>query len=220
MRVIDRLLNGSKEIWAEYYKHPFVRGIQNGTLDKEKFRYYILQDYLYLIDYARVFGIGLAKAKSQESRNLFSAYLRSLSEFEMDIHRGYMGKFAITKEDIAAEKISLANLSYTSYMLRVAYEEGEAEALAAVLSCAISYEYIAKHMVKENPESLNHPFYGEWVAGYAGEDYHQENAELIEMLEKLTENYSEEQIQHLIEIFRVSSRYELEFWNMAWNMNK
>ena len=63
---------------------------------------------------------------------------------ELDVHSGYMGKFNVSQEEIDDMKPSLDNLSYTSYMLRVAYEEGEVEILAAILSCAYSYEVIAK----------------------------------------------------------------------------
>ena len=62
MTTVERMLDASKHIWQAYNEHPFVLGIQNGTLDTEKFRYYIVQDYLYLEDYAKCFAIGVAKA--------------------------------------------------------------------------------------------------------------------------------------------------------------
>lgn len=219
MNVMKRLLEAVQDIWEQYYEHPFVLGIQNGTLEKKKFRYYMIQDYLYLIDYTKVFGIGLAKATSQKSRNIFTKYIQSLNK-ELDIHHGYMKSLQITQEEIAYTRSSLDNLSYTSYMLRVAYEGSEAETLAAVLSCAVSYEYIANHMKKMNPYCEKDDFYGDWISGYGSKSYHLENEELINMLEEMTEEYSQKQIQNLIEIFVNCSRYELEFWNMAWQLKK
>lgn len=90
MKITERLLSATKDIWASYNAHPFVRGIQDGTLDREKFKYYIIQDYLYLEEYAKVFALGIAKAKSPEVIQLFSKYVTLLTEGEMDIHRGYM----------------------------------------------------------------------------------------------------------------------------------
>ncbi len=95
MNTTERLLIATKEIWAAYNEHPFVLGIQDGTLDQNKFRYYIIQDYLYLEEYAKVFALGIAKARSPETMQLFSRYVTLLTEGEMDIHRGYMGKFAV-----------------------------------------------------------------------------------------------------------------------------
>ena len=77
--MIERLLKVTENIWKQYYSHPFVKGIQDGTLDKEKFRYYIIQDYLYLEEYAKVFAIGLAKAKSLSTTRLFSGYIDTLT---------------------------------------------------------------------------------------------------------------------------------------------
>ncbi|WP_455716589.1 thiaminase II [Anaerosporobacter sp.] len=219
MTIMERLLYVTKEIWEEYNKHPFVIGIQEGTLDRKKFKYYIIQDYLYLEEYAKVFAIGIAKAKSPELTKLFSNYVNLLTGSEMDIHRGYMGKFEISQQEIDETPRALDNLSYTSYMLRVAYEEGEAEILTAILSCAYSYEIIAKNMIKNNPDSQNHSFYGEWIQGYANEQYSEENKVLINTLEKITSDYSEEQMNHLIDIFVACSRYELAFWDLAWNMS-
>ena len=44
MNTVEKLLAATKDIWRQYNKHPFVLGIQNGDLDKEKFRFYIVQD--------------------------------------------------------------------------------------------------------------------------------------------------------------------------------
>lgn len=105
-------------------------------------------------------------------------------------------------------------------MLRVAYEESEAEIFAAILSCAYSYEVIAQTIVKNNPDSIYHDFYGNWIRGYADKEYSAKNAELIETLETLTAHYTDAQKQHIVDIYVACSRYELAFWNLAWNMSK
>lgn len=89
-----------------------------------------MQDFLYLKDYAKTYAVGVAKAKSVETANLFAKYINVMNG-ELDVHKGYMGKFAVTQEEIGAMKPSLDNLSYTSYMIRVAYDESEVEVLAA-----------------------------------------------------------------------------------------
>ena len=215
MKTTERLLLATKDIWQQYNKHPFVTGIQDGTLDKEKFRYYMIQDYLYLEDYAKTFAVGVAKAKSLRIANLFAKYIPVMNG-ELNVHDGYLARLGVTQEEIDSTPRSLDNLSYTSYMLRVAYEEGESEILTAILSCAYSYEIIAKNIVKNNPESVNDEFYGEWIKGYASAAYAEENIILLNELNQLTESYSEKQIQHLIDIFVACSRYELAFWEMSW----
>lgn len=218
MTTTQRLLAATEDIWAEYHTHPFVRGIADGTLDEEKFRYYMVQDYLYLIDYAKVFAIGVAKARDPETMRLFAGYVHQILDGEMDIHKGYMQRLGIALEDAERAPVALDNLSYTSYMLRVAYDEGPAEIAAAILSCALSYEYIAKEIVAKDPAAADHPFYGEWVRGYADPGYAASNQVLVDLTERLTKDYSEAQLEHLTEIFIACSRYEGAFWDMAWEM--
>ena len=218
MTTTQRLLAATEDIWAEYHTHPFVRGIADGTLDEEKFRYYMVQDYLYLFDYAKVFAIGVAKARDPETMRLFAGYVHQILDGEMDIHKGYMQRLGIPLEEAERAPVALDNLSYTSYMLRVAYDEGPAEIAAAILSCALSYEYIAKEIVARDPAAADHPFYGEWVRGYADPGYAASNQVLVDLTERLTRDYSEAQLEHLTEIFIACSRYEGAFWDMAWEM--
>ena len=90
MTTVECLLEATKEIWESYNEHPFVKGIEDGTLDKEKFRYYIIQDFLYLEDYAKSFAIGIAKAKSIETTQIFSGYINLLTGSEMNIHHALL----------------------------------------------------------------------------------------------------------------------------------
>ena len=218
MTTTERLLNATRDIWETYNDHPFVRGIADGSLDKEKFKFYMIQDYLYLIDYARVFALGVAKARDAQTMRLFAGYVHQILDGEMDIHKGYMQRLGITTEEAEGAALSLDNISYTAYMLRVANEEGPAEIAAAILSCALSYEHIAKKIVAENPAAADRPFYGEWVRGYADPGYAASNEVLVALTERLTAGYSEAQLDHLTEIFIACSRYEGAFWDMAWEM--
>ena len=218
MTTTNRLLACTETLWNAYLEHPFVRGLADGSLDREKFRYYMVQDYIYLIDYARVFALGVIKARDMETMRLFAGYVSQILDGEMDIHKGYMKRLGIALRDAEAAKPALHNLSYTAYMLRIAYDEGPAEIAAAILSCALSYEHIALRMLEQNPDADKHPFYGEWVRGYANEEYHKANLELIELTERLTQGCSEAQLRHLEEIFRNCSQYEMLFWDMAWEM--
>ena len=215
MTTTQRLLAAAAPLWEAYSTHPFVQGIQEGTLPREKFRFYILQDTLYLQEYAKAFALGVAKARSLETARLFAQYI-PVMDGEMDLHSGYLARLGVTQEELDRMPRSLDNLSYTSYMLRVAYEEGEAEILAAILSCAYSYQQIAPRMAAARPEAVQDPFYGEWVRGYLSPEYAAANQVLLDTLDRLTAHYTEAQLAHLGEIFVACSRYELAFWEMSW----
>ena len=204
-------------MWEKCLAHPFVTGLGDGSLPVEKFRYFMLQDYLYLFDYARVFALGVVKARDPELMRSFAASVESILNGEMKIHRAYMQRLGITEAQVFAVQPALDNLSYTHYMLSVANAGTPVEIVASILACSWSYAEIGQALAKL-PGALEHPFYGEWVQSYAGEEYAAMNQGLIDLMNQLAENVSDEQLEHLKEIFVNCSRYELGFWDMAWEM--
>ncbi len=215
--VSTRLHDAAAPVWEACLRHPFVTGIGDGTLDMEKFRYFMLQDYLYLFDYARVFALGVVKARDPELMRVFAANVDAILGGEMKIHRAYMKRLDITEEQVFAVKPALANLSYTNYMLSVAQTGGPMEIVASILACSWSYAEIGQ-VLAAIPGAAEHPFYGEWIRGYASEEYASTNQALIELMDTLAADAGEEQLAYLTDVFVNCSRYELGFWDMAWDV--
>lgn len=120
MRTTQRLYEAAYPIWEQCHDHPFVRGIGDGSLDLEKFQWFLLQDYLYLFDYARVFAYGVVKARDPGLMRTFSANVDAILGGEMKVHRAYMARLGITEEQVFSVQPALSNLSYTHYMLSCA----------------------------------------------------------------------------------------------------
>lgn len=217
MTVSQRLREAARPIWDRCLAHPFVTGIGDGTLPAEKFRYFMLQDYLYLFDYARVFALGVVKAREAALMRTFARNVDAILGGEMSIHRSYMERLGITEEQVLAVKPALDNLSYTHYMLSVSERGGPREITAAILACSWSYAEIGTALAAI-PGAADHPFYGEWIQGYASEDYGETNQALIELTDRLAAGASEAELKYLEEIFVNCSRYELGFWDMAWEL--
>ena len=215
--VSTRLHDAAAPVWEACLRHPFVTGIGDGTLDMEKFRYFMLQDYLYLFDYARVFALGVVKARDPELMRVFAANVDAILGGEMKIHRAYMKRLDITEEQVFSIKPALANLSYTNYMLSVAQTGGPMEIVASILACSWSYAEIGQALAAI-PGAAEHPFYGEWIRGYASEEYAATNQALIELMDSLAADAGEEQLAYLTDVFVNCSRYELCFWDMAWDV--
>ena len=212
-----QLRNAAASIWEDCLNHPFVTGIGDGTLAVEKFQYFMLQDYLYLFDYARVFALGVVKARAPELMRTFAANVDAILGGEMKIHKAYMKRLGISEEQVFAVKPALDNLSYTNYMLSIASNGTPMEIVAAILACSWSYAEIGQALAAV-PGAAEHPFYGEWIQGYASEDYAATNQALIELMDSLAADATEDQIAYLTEIFVNCSRYELGFWDMSWRM--
>jgi thiaminase (transcriptional activator TenA) len=91
----------AQPIWDCELKHPFVRGLGDGTLPIDRFRFYLAQDYVFLIEYCRVFALGAAKARDLQTIGVFTRLLDETLNTEMQLHRNYCQRIGIAETDCA-----------------------------------------------------------------------------------------------------------------------
>ena len=216
MKLADRLYKTTEQLWNSYLEHPFVSGIADGSLDLDKFRFYMIQDYRYLLEYSKVFALGIVKSPREDVMRSFALMVKETLDGEMEIHKKYKSRLGITAEEVAEAKTALLNQSYTSYMLDVAFKGDALDILVAVLSCAWSYQFIGEHHA-DVPGALENETFGEWIEGYSCKDYRANTQDIINMVNELGDNISEEKAVYLEEVFMNCSRYEYGFWDMAYN---
>ncbi|KRE10257.1 thiaminase II [Bacillus sp. Root239] len=215
MKFSERLYEKLQPIWRQNHNHPFVQGMGDGTLEKEKFRFYMIQDYLYLIEYAKLFAIGAMKATDLQAMGKFAALLDSTLNEEMSLHREYAKKFQISEKELEKAQPSPTTLAYTHYMLHVGQSGTLAELVAALLPCMWSYWEIGKEL-SEKPGAENE-FYREWIEMYSSEEFGELATWCINLFDSLTEDKSEAELEKLEEIFLNTTRFEYMFWDMAYN---
>ncbi|HSR41328.1 MAG TPA: thiaminase II, partial [Longimicrobiales bacterium] len=126
-------------IWEAQLEHPFVKGIADGSLEEERFRRWVLQDYRYLEEFARIFAWAVAKADRLESMGWYAAVLDLTLNTEMDLHRGYAARFGLTPEDLEAEPMWPTTRAYTDFLVRTSADGDLLDLLAALLPCAWGY---------------------------------------------------------------------------------
>ena len=210
----DELRQSAAPIWEADLGHPFVRGIADGTLPTEKFKFYLIQDYLFLLDYSRVFAHGVIKAPDEATMALFSQLLNETLNTEMDLHRGYCEKFGISAAEMEQAPVAPTTHAYTRHLLSVAQSGTLADIIAGVLPCQWGYAEIGTTLAQQggSPE----PLYQEWIEMYASEEFLALGKWLRSLLNELTAESSSTEKERLKRHFLFSSRYEYLFWEMAW----
>ncbi|NJP39215.1 thiaminase II [Alkalicoccus luteus] len=216
MTFSERLHEKLQPIWRENHQHPFVTEMGEGTLDPEKFRFFMVQDYLYLIEYAKLFAIGASKATNVETMGRFAKLLDVTMNEEMALHREYAKKFGITEQELEEASPSPTTLAYTHYMLHVGQNGSLSDLVAALLPCAWSYWEIGRELAVI-PGAADHPLYGEWIRMYSSEEFAQTAQWCIDLLDELTADSSEAELQKLETIFLNTTRFEYMFWDMAYH---
>ena len=205
------------KVWEDGYNHPFVQELGKGTLDKEKFKFYLLQDYLYLLQYAKVFAIGAIKADTEELMTRFTVIQHNILAGEMDLHRGYMSGFGITKEEAHTVKAALFNRTYTSNMLSYGLTGGLAEVLAAVFPCAWTYSDYGKRLKAQYADKLENNFYKSWIENYASDEFAASFDWFFDALDEMVSNKTDGERKKIEEIFISSVEFEYLFWDMSYN---
>lgn len=202
-------------IWEAQHEHPFVRGIGDGTLDVEKFGHWLRQDYLYLIDYARLFAAGVLKAPDLPTMNTMAEMVHAILHMEMDLHRSYVAEFGITTEDLERETKAPTCQGYTDFLLRTATTGDFAELLAALLPCIWGYAEVGSRLAQRGmPDDER---YARWIGMYASEEFAQLGEWCRDLVDRVASGMPDDARRRMEEAFVTSSRYELAFWEMAWS---
>jgi thiaminase/transcriptional activator TenA len=212
MTFSEQLRAAADEVWQAQHNHPFVRGIGEGTVDLEQFKRWVRQDYLFLIQYCRLFGLAAARAPDLPTLARFARLLWSTATTEMDLHRSYAAQFGIALPELEAEEMAPVTRAYTDFLLRAATTGDFCELAAALLPCMWGFSEIGQRLAARGmPEE---PRCAAWIDAYADGDFAQQASWCRELVDRLAEDAGSAQRDRMREAFFVSSRYELAFWDV------
>jgi thiaminase/transcriptional activator TenA len=110
----DTMRHKSDNLWRAIFAHPFVKGIGDGSLPRKKYEFYLNQDYVYLIDFSRVFALASAKASDVDDMGFFATLLNATLNMEMDLHRKTCEEFGITSQQLEKTEKSMITSAYTN----------------------------------------------------------------------------------------------------------
>jgi thiaminase/transcriptional activator TenA len=208
----------AQPIWDRELKHPFVRGLGDGTLSIDRFRFYLAQDYVFLTEYCRVFALAAAKARDLQTIGVFTRLLDETLNTEMQLHRGYCQRLGIAEADLAAAAPAPITHAYTRHLLTVAYSGSIADIVAAALPCQLGYAEIGTALAREGRSGANST-YAEWIRTYSSREFIAGAEKLGCLLDDLTAGWPAHELAPLETHFLTSSRYEYLFWEMAWTQS-
>src|SRR5581483_11582615 len=185
------LWSGIAGTYAAILEHPFVGGLTDGTLERETFRFYVIQDAHYLREYARALAVAAARAPREPEIAMFARDATEAIEVERSLHESFFRDLGVSEAELAATPMAPTNLAYTSYLLASAYGGSFPEALGAILPCY-------------------------WIYWEVGEEFGRVAGAVIELAERLAPDLGAAERSRVEERFRTTARYEWMFWDAAW----
>jgi thiaminase/transcriptional activator TenA len=145
--------------------HPTVRGIADGGLDHTRFRSWLVQDYLFLLDYVRLFALAAARAPDADTLGRLVDLAHATFHDELSLHRAYAAEFGLAQADLDRAEKSPQCAAYTDFLLRTAVTAEFAEVLAALLPCMWGYSQLGRSMAAAGLPT--DPRYRRWIETYA-----------------------------------------------------
>ena len=202
-------------IWEAQLVHPFVVALADGTLPRETFQFYILQDARFLTDLARAFAYAATKTDDRDRILKFGELLLDTVRVERALHEIYAARFGLTVAQMATVPMAPTNYAYTRHMLQVAATGSLAETVTVTLPCAWIYAVVGEHFTAQGEPPADHPYH-DWLATYADPSFAAVGEWLRGVVDDEASRLDDAGRQRLREIFRTSSEYEWLFWQMAW----
>ncbi|KAI1180290.1 Phosphomethylpyrimidine kinase-domain-containing protein [Nemania sp. FL0916] len=214
-RFIDYLLSRPDvaPVWHRYINHPFVLALGNGELPLESFKNYLIQDYLYLVHFARANALAAYKSKNLEDIAAGAKIVENIYT-EMKLHIDYCKSFGIEKHEIEATEEHQACTAYTRYVLDIGQSEDWLGLQIALAPCLLGYGAIAKQLHADPRTKIEDNTYWPWILNYVGDDYVSAVKTGCELMEQNAVLHSPSRIEELVKIFIHATKMEIGFWEM------
>jgi len=207
------LWRGSADIYAAILAHPFLTGLTDGTLPADAFGYYVVQDALYLRDYAQALAAVGSRAPDGPAIEMFSRHAADIIAVERSLHDTLLAELGIDPAEIGRAEPAPATLAYTSYLLATVRGGTYAEGVGVVLPCYWIYWEVGKELLRRGSPD---PRYRAWIGTYGGEEFGGVVRSVLSVADALGPGLAPAERAAVHRHFRATSRYEWMFWDMGW----
>lgn len=212
-RFSDEAWRRTAALRAAIHHLPFNAELATGTLSPDRFRFYILQDAIYLGEYARVLALAAARAPDAASVRSFGHAATEAIAVEQALHGRYLAEFGVAPAAVAVAEAAPDCLAYTSYLLATAHQQPWAVLVAAILPCFWIYWDVAGAIVRD--AAPDNP-YRAWIDTYADPRFGEAVRTVIDIADRADDGATAAVRAAMLAAFARSARYEHLFWDGAY----
>jgi len=215
MDLFDRLKAAALPDWNAYVDHRFVRQMGEGTLPEPVFRTYLVQDYLFLIQFARAWALAAYKSRRPDDIRAAQAGLAAILD-ETELHLRLCARWGLSRDDVERAPAHRATVAYSRFVLDCGAAGDLLDLHVALAPCVMGYAEIGERLARDASDLAGHP-YREWIGEYAGEAYQGVAAAARAHLDALARRgMTEQRFAELTATFAQASRLEADFWSMGY----
>jgi thiaminase (transcriptional activator TenA) len=214
--LFPRLVEAAGEDWRAYTGHQFVLLLANGELPEVCFRRYLVQDYLFLIHFARAWGLAIYKSETLAEMRRAQRLVAATLDVEIALHIEYCRGWGLSEAAMASEPEALETIAYTRFVLDRGLTGDRLDLEVALAPCIIGYAMIAAERIGDPGTRLEGNRYREWLEMYVGSDYQSLAREAEAALdEQFAQRGGDGRFRSLAAGFATAARLEADFWQMG-----
>ncbi|MGB1216052.1 MAG: thiaminase II [Pikeienuella sp.] len=209
---------GCPDPWHAYTHHAFVEGLGDGTLPRSAFLHYLVQDYVFLVHFARAWSLAVVKAETLDEMKVCAGTVDALVNHEMALHVKTCAVAGIDEATLFAAIEEFENLAYTRYVMDAGLQGDFLDLMAALAPCCFGYGEIGQRLA--TAASPTTP-YRKWIETYAHTDYQDVMVSVGRMIDAAvtrrlgSDPAGSARWPHLQERFTTATRLEVAFWGMG-----
>ncbi|MBZ9935378.1 thiaminase II [Mesorhizobium sp. BR1-1-16] len=214
--LFERLKRDAALAWSAYVDHAFVRGLGDGSLPRASFQHYLVQDYLFLIEFARAYAIGVYKAPDLTEMKKASDGIAAILG-ETSLHLRLCAEWGLSPDAVAATRQARATVGYTRFVQEAGLRGDMLDLVVALSPCVVGYAEIGKALAATATglSDGSNP-YAPWIREYAGDGYQALAADSLAQIDRLAAIFlTEARYEKLLVIFDEAVRLEADFWQMG-----
>ena len=202
----DSMWDTAKPIYQRTIEHPFLKELADGSLSKERFDRYLIEDIAYLRVYGEVLTTLAGKAPKAEWKSFLLKGAAGCDEEVKHIHKTYLGG------NVKEKAPSIANAAYLKFLRDHVAKGSFAEGLAAVLPCYWIYWEVGKTLKQRGSKDAR---YQRWIDYYSDPGYGSQVTEVLAMMNEAGRGVDGKK---LVSIFAVGAEHEYQFWHSAYHL--
>lgn len=210
-----RLRHQAGDHWHAYVSHDFVQQLGQGQLPPAAFRHYLTQDYLFLLHFARAYGLLVSKLHDPAALRAATASLNAIVN-ELPLHVAYCQQWGISEAVLASQAEAVETINYTRYVLDVGHSGDALELMTALMPCVAGYAEIGLTLLHHPATVIAGNPYADWIQNYGDADYLAGVRAALNLFETLAQQRAgAERFDQLATIFTTATRLESDFWQMG-----
>jgi thiaminase (transcriptional activator TenA) len=214
--LFPRLAEAAGEVWRAYTRHLFVLQLASGDLPEACFRHYLVQDYLFLIHFARAWGLAVYKSDRIDEMRRAQRLVAATLDVEIGLHVDYCRGWGLSEAAVASEPEAPATIAYTRFVLDRGLAGDRLDLEVALAPCMIGYAEIAAERLSDPSTRRDGNPYREWLDMYAGAEYQGLARDCAAALdEQFARRGGEGRFPALAACFATATRLEADFWAMG-----